>query len=94
MIAGLPGFRGESRLRTWLYRIAVNHIFTFRKQRQDEPVDTYEDFDRDLEQTPDLDPRDPGATSTTSWGIGAGSSTRRTRAVAGERCAASSERDT
>ncbi len=64
MIAGLPGFRGESRFRTWLYRIAINHIFTFRKQREDEPVETYEEFARDVDQTPDLDPADPGSPAT------------------------------
>jgi RNA polymerase sigma factor (sigma-70 family) len=62
MMNGLPGFRGESRFRTWLYRIAVNRIFTFKKQRADEPVVSYEEFIRDLDQTPDLDlpnPDDP-----------------------------------
>lgn len=64
MITGLPGFRGESRFRTWLYCIAVNHIFTFRKQRQDEPFETYADFARDLDRTPDLDPLDPTSPAT------------------------------
>jgi RNA polymerase sigma factor (sigma-70 family) len=64
MIAGLPGFRAESRFRTWLYRIAVNRIFTFRRQRLDEPVETYADFVRDLETIPDTglpDQNDPAA---------------------------------
>ncbi len=56
MVSGLSGFRGESRLRTWLYRIAVNHVFSFRRQREDEPVETYAEFTRDLEETPDTDP--------------------------------------
>jgi RNA polymerase sigma factor (sigma-70 family) len=64
MIAGLPSFRGESRFRTWLYRVAVNHIFTFKKQRENEPVETYEEFARDLDQTPDLDPLDPNSPAT------------------------------
>jgi RNA polymerase sigma factor (sigma-70 family) len=59
MVTGLAGFRGESRLRTWLYRIAVNRIFTHRQQRADEPVTTYAEFSRDLDETPDLDPPDP-----------------------------------
>lgn len=59
MLAGLPGYRGESRFRTWLYRVAVNHIFTFKKQREDAPVVTYEEFVRDVEQTPDLDLENP-----------------------------------
>jgi RNA polymerase sigma factor (sigma-70 family) len=59
MITGLPGFRRESRFRTWLYRIVVNHIFTHQKQRADEPVVTYAEFIRDLDETPDLDLPDP-----------------------------------
>ncbi len=64
MVAGLPGFRGESRFRTWLYRVAVNHVFTFKKQREDEPVVTYAEFARDLDETPDADLADPGDPET------------------------------
>jgi RNA polymerase sigma factor (sigma-70 family) len=56
MLSGLRTFRGESRFRTWLYRVAVNHIFTFKKQREDEPVETYQDFVRDLDSIPDTEP--------------------------------------
>ncbi len=58
MLKGLRSFRGESRFRTWLYRVAVNHIFTFKKQRENEPVETYEDFVRDLDRIPDTEPPD------------------------------------
>ncbi len=58
MLAGLPGFRGESRFRTWLYRLAVNRVFTYRKQREEEPVETYADFARDLDGIADTDPGD------------------------------------
>jgi RNA polymerase sigma factor (sigma-70 family) len=64
MLTGLRTFRGESRFRTWLYRVAVNHIFTFKKQRENEPVETYEDFVRDLDGIPDTEPpgvNDPAA---------------------------------
>jgi DNA-directed RNA polymerase specialized sigma24 family protein len=30
-IKALPAFRGEAKFRTWLYRIAVNHLLTVRK---------------------------------------------------------------
>jgi len=59
MLTGLPGFRGESRFRTWLYRLAVNRIFTFKKVRADEPVVSYAEFSRDLDATPDQDLTDP-----------------------------------
>lgn len=58
MLSGLGGFRGESRFRTWLYRVAVNHIFTFKKARENEPMCTWEEFSRDVQQTPDSDPPD------------------------------------
>jgi len=64
MLTGLSGFRGGSRFRTWLYRVAVNHVFTFKKQRADEPVVSYEEFTRDLDQTPDMDLPDPSDPAT------------------------------
>ncbi|MGO8671744.1 MAG: RNA polymerase sigma factor [Capsulimonadaceae bacterium] len=33
----LPGFRGQSSLRTWLYRIAVNAATALLRKRRDEP---------------------------------------------------------
>ena len=53
----LPEFRGESEFRTWLYRIAVNHILNMKKASV--PVCSFEDAARGLERTPDLDPPDP-----------------------------------
>jgi RNA polymerase sigma factor (sigma-70 family) len=53
----LPGFRGGSEFRTWLYRIAVNHILNIKKAA--EPICSFEDAARGLERTPDLDPPDP-----------------------------------
>jgi RNA polymerase sigma-70 factor (ECF subfamily) len=32
--AGLPGFRGEARASTWLYRIAVNSALLYRSRRR------------------------------------------------------------
>jgi RNA polymerase sigma factor (sigma-70 family) len=53
----LPEFRGGSAFRTWLYRIAVNHILNIRKAA--EPVCSFDDAARGLARTPDLDPPDP-----------------------------------
>ena len=57
MIKGLHSFHGDSRFRTWLYRVALNQVFTFKNQRVGEPVYTYDSFAQDLDQTPDGDLR-------------------------------------
>ncbi|MGA2039165.1 MAG: RNA polymerase sigma factor [Bryobacteraceae bacterium] len=53
----LPEFRGESGFRTWLYRIAVNHILNIKKAAVS--VCSFDDAARGLERVPDLDPPDP-----------------------------------
>ena len=61
VLRGLPEFRGHSRFRTWLYRIAVNHILNLKKDKWHvaERVCSFEQASRLLEQTPDYDPPDP-----------------------------------
>ena len=53
----LPEFRGESGFRTWLYRIAVNHILNIKKAAAS--VCSFDDAARGLQNVPDLDPPDP-----------------------------------
>src|SRR5208283_561770 len=53
----LPTFRGGSQFRTWLYRIAVNHILNVKKTA--EALCSFEDAARGLRQVPDLDLPDP-----------------------------------
>jgi RNA polymerase sigma factor (sigma-70 family) len=61
VLRALPSFRGESKLSTWLYRIAVNHILNVRKQKwvAAEAVCSFADAAAGLQQVPDLDPPDP-----------------------------------
>jgi RNA polymerase sigma factor (sigma-70 family) len=61
IVKALPGYRGESKLRTWLYRIAVNHILDLRRQNWavSAPLRSFADRDRLLSSLPDLDLPDP-----------------------------------
>jgi RNA polymerase sigma factor (sigma-70 family) len=49
----LGTFRGESRVSTWVHRIAVNHLLTTRRRRAEDPSLTFARFGHDL--TEDLD---------------------------------------
>jgi len=43
VITGLSGFRGESAFRTWVYRIASNHLLTARKRGYEHHVESLDD---------------------------------------------------
>ena len=48
VITGLGGFRGDSRFRTWVYRVACNTLLTLRKQRMEQHTLSFEEFGEDL----------------------------------------------
>lgn len=60
-LKALPTFRGESKFRTWLYRIAVNHIFNLKKDKWNvaDSICSFEMAAVGLAQTPDHDLPDP-----------------------------------
>jgi RNA polymerase sigma factor (sigma-70 family) len=58
IVTKLGSFRGDSRFRTWLYRIAVNHLLNLRKSEMEERM-TFADLGRSLDNTPNLDLPDP-----------------------------------
>ena len=59
VVTKLSTFRGQSQFRTWLYRIAVNHLLNVRKSEAEEQVTTFTDMGRSLDDTPDLELSDP-----------------------------------
>jgi RNA polymerase sigma factor (sigma-70 family) len=61
VLKGLPSFRGDSAFRTWLYRIAVNHILNVKKDKWNaaDSICSFEVAAGGLRQTPDLDLPDP-----------------------------------
>jgi RNA polymerase sigma factor (sigma-70 family) len=58
IVTKLGSFRGDSLFRTWLYRIAVNHLLNLRKSEMEEKM-TFTDMGRSLDATPNLDLPDP-----------------------------------
>jgi RNA polymerase sigma factor (sigma-70 family) len=55
----LSTFRGDARVTTWAYRVAVNHLLTTRRRRAEDPTLTFAAFARDLAEDVDAayDPR-------------------------------------
>src|SRR5580704_6848664 len=60
VVTKLSTFLGQSQFRTWLYRIAVNHLLNVRKTEMEERM-TFTDMGRSLDATPNLDLPDPQA---------------------------------
>ena len=61
VVIKLEGFEGRSSFRTWLYRIAVNHLRNLRRGQRDLDSWTFDAYGRGLDATPDLELPDPAA---------------------------------
>lgn len=59
VITRLSTFQGESRFRTWLYRIVANHVLNMRRSRAETQTTTFADYGAAINETPDLDLPDP-----------------------------------
>jgi RNA polymerase sigma factor (sigma-70 family) len=59
VITKLSTFKGDSKFRTWLYRIAANHVLNMKRRRAETQATTFADFAAALDRTPDLDLPDP-----------------------------------
>ncbi len=57
VITKLSTYRGESKFRTWLYRIAANHVLNMK--RRDVETQTFATYGAAIDGTPDLDLPDP-----------------------------------
>jgi RNA polymerase sigma factor (sigma-70 family) len=55
LVTKLSSFEGKSSLRTWLYRIVVNHVLNMKRGRVESATTNFGDFGRGLDNTPDMD---------------------------------------
>ena len=54
-VTRLVSFEGRSTFRTWLYRLAVNHVLNMKRGRLEPEVMTFSCYGHGLDATPDLD---------------------------------------
>lgn len=50
IVTRLATFRGKSSFLTWAYRVAANHLLSWRKSRMEAQAFTFEKFGKDLEE--------------------------------------------
>src|ERR1700745_3048265 len=55
VITKLSMFKGESTFRTWLYRIAANHVLNMKRRWAEARTTTFADYAAAINGTPDLD---------------------------------------
>src|SRR6266403_1509260 len=55
VISKLSTFKGESTFRTWLYRIAANHVLNMKRRWAETRTTTFADYGAAINGTPDLD---------------------------------------
>ena len=55
MITKLSTFRGESKFRTWLYRIVVNHVLNMKKGNVEKAVISFTQYGKDLDDVQNSD---------------------------------------
>src|SRR6266852_1841225 len=57
-VTRLSSFEDRSSFRTWLYRIAVNHVLNMKRGRLEPEALPFSCYAHGLDNTPDLDPPD------------------------------------
>jgi RNA polymerase sigma factor (sigma-70 family) len=61
VITKLSTFQGESKFRTWLYRIAANHVLNMKRRSAETKVTTFADYGAAIDRTPDGELPDPNS---------------------------------
>src|SRR2546422_8453810 len=59
VITKLSTFKGESKFRTWLYRIVANHVLNMKRRNAESATLTFAAYGTAIDRTPDLDLPDP-----------------------------------
>jgi RNA polymerase sigma factor (sigma-70 family) len=59
VITKLSTFKGESKFRTWLYRITANHVLNMRRRSAETQELTFTRYGAAIENTPELELPDP-----------------------------------
>ncbi len=59
VITKLSTFKGESKFRTWLYRITANHVLNMKRRSAEAQELTFARYGAAIENTPDLELPDP-----------------------------------
>ena len=61
VITKLSTFQGDSQFRTWLYRIASNHVLNMKRRSAETSALTFDRYGAAINSTPDLDLPDPNS---------------------------------
>lgn len=59
VVTRLSTFKGESKFRTWLYRIAANHVLNMKRRGAEAHEMSFADYGAAIESVPDADLPDP-----------------------------------
>jgi RNA polymerase sigma factor (sigma-70 family) len=63
VLTRLSSFEGRSSFRTWLYRVAFNHLLNVKRGREELKITTFSAYGDALDNTPDLELPDPKGAS-------------------------------
>jgi RNA polymerase sigma factor (sigma-70 family) len=58
-VTRLSTFQGESKFRTWLYRITANHVLNMKRRGGETQPQTFSTYAAAINEIPDLDLPDP-----------------------------------